>query len=91
MTVVGFRHDADHRGPGVDQGLDQRVCGRGDPDPGGHPEGHQGRMTQRQPVGGLGEEGRIVGVGSWPAALDEGDSQVVQQPSDPELVVDRQP
>ncbi len=38
-------------------------------------------------VAGPGEELRVLGVGAWPAALDEGHAQLVQAAGDAELVV----
>ena len=53
-------------------------------------EGHQRRRAELQLLLGPGEELDVLRVGAGPAALDEGDAEVVELLGHPQLVVDRE-
>jgi len=91
VLVVALGDEGDGGGLGVQEGAGEGVLGRLPADPPGGAERDQLGVAEAQfAVGGRAEEGRVVGVGARPAALDEGDAEVVQGAGDAQLVVDRQ-
>jgi hypothetical protein len=86
----GFRDDAHDRRAGVEQGADLRVVLHRDPGLAGRAERDELRVPELQlAVRGTGEELGVLGQRAGPAALDEADAELVEQPRHRELVGDR--
>ncbi len=76
-------------GLGVEQRLDLRVVGDGDAGLAGGAERDEHGVPQLQLGAGPAEELGVLGHRARPAALDEADAELVEQPGDGELVGDR--
>jgi hypothetical protein len=85
----GLGDEADDGGFRVAQGQHLPILSRSYAGPPGGAEGNQLGIPQRQLGAGTGEELGVLGHGTGPAALDETHPDLVEQPGDGELVVDR--
>ena len=90
VPQVGLGDQADHRGLRVPQREHLRVGGGPGAGLAGRAEGDQLRVPQRQLGAGAGEELGVLGQRARPAALDEADAELVEQPGHRELVADRE-
>ncbi len=87
MELRGLGHDADGLGVGLDQLAQDLVVLGPHAGPARGPEGDQGGGRQAELGRGPGEELLVLGVGSGPSPLDEGDAEVVELLGHAELVV----
>ncbi len=88
VPVPRLGHDAGDRRPGVHQVGQDGVGLRLHTGPPGRAERHQRRRGQAQLLLGPREELDVLGVRAGPAALDEGDTEVIELLGDAQLVVD---
>ena len=85
---VGLGDQADHRRLGVQQRAHLGVVRHADAGLAGGPERDQLGVPQLELGAGAGEELGVLGQGAGPAALDEADPDLVEQPGDGQLVGD---
>jgi hypothetical protein len=85
---VGLGDQADHRRLGVQQRAHLGVVLHADAGLAGGPERDQLGVPQLELGAGAGEELGVLGQGAGPAALDEADADLVEQPRDGQLVGD---
>ena len=92
LDVPGMRlgHEGDDRRSRVEQGPHERVGVSARPRSAGGAEGGQRGVAQRQLALGSGEELRVLGVGAWPATLNEAHPELVKLTRNDELVGYRQ-
>ena len=90
MQIRRLRHDAHGGGAGVGEVPQDLVVGGGYTGPASGPEGDKRGVPEVQLGARPEEELFVLRVGTWPAAFDEGDPEVVELLGDPELVVDRE-
>jgi hypothetical protein len=87
MPDVGLGHQRGHRCTRVDQRLHLRVVLDGHAGPAGGAERHHHRVLEHElAVCGAREELGVLGHGSGPAALDEPDADLVEEPGHRQLV-----
>ena len=86
---VGLRHQGDHRGTGVQQGLYLLILGNCHSRLAGCTEGDQLRVRQRQFAVRPCEELGVLGQGAGPSALDKANAVVIEQSRHRKFVDDR--
>ena len=89
MPHVRLGHQRDRRAPAVEQRLHLGVIGHCDAGPPGRTERHQVGALEVSSGASPGEELGVLGQRPRPAALDEPDPELVEQPGDRQLVGDR--